>query len=88
MAGDANSAPDWLSAGQDVVHTTFGSGTVCRIGEYKQEPTVWIDFDFGSGRLCRCGTGFLIWPAGVDGRARRRRIRRFAATCAGRGRWS
>lgn len=30
-----------------VVHSTFGTGVIGRIGEYKGTPTVWIDFDAG-----------------------------------------
>jgi transcription elongation factor GreA-like protein len=41
------SAPDWLREGARVHHTTFGSGTVGRVGEYKEVPSVWIDFDSG-----------------------------------------
>ncbi len=40
-------APDWLQEGGQVQHTTFGSGTVGRVGEYRGVPSVWIDF--GSG---------------------------------------
>ena len=33
--------------GARVLHDTFGSGTVGRVGTYKDVPTVWVDFDDG-----------------------------------------
>lgn len=36
--------PEWLAAGVRVRHSTFGDGTVGRVGTYKDVPTVWIDF--------------------------------------------
>lgn len=47
MANEGGAIPDWLVAGQEVVHSTFGTGTVGRVGEYENEPTVWIDFHYG-----------------------------------------
>jgi len=40
-------APGWLHEGARVRHATFGIGTVGRVGEYKEVPSVWIDFDSG-----------------------------------------
>ncbi len=40
-------ASDWLHEGTRVHHTSFGSGTVGRVAEYKEVPSVWIDFDSG-----------------------------------------
>ena len=40
-------APGWLYQGARVCHTTFGNGTVGRVDEYKEVPSVWIDFDSG-----------------------------------------
>lgn len=40
-------APDWLRPGVRVSHTTFGLGTVGRVADYNEIPTVWIDFDSG-----------------------------------------
>lgn len=39
--------PDWLVEGASVTHGTFGTGTVGRVGDYKGEPTIWVDFDYG-----------------------------------------
>ncbi|WP_185996190.1 hypothetical protein [Nocardioides campestrisoli] len=41
------SVPDWLHAHAVVDHTTFGSGVVAQVGEYRGVPSVWIDFDYG-----------------------------------------
>ena len=30
-----------------MVHTTFGPGTVGRVGDYKDVPSVWVDFENG-----------------------------------------
>jgi hypothetical protein len=40
-------APDWLHADALVSHTTFGTGVVAQVAEYRGVPTVWIDFDYG-----------------------------------------
>jgi hypothetical protein len=39
--------PEWLRAGAVVNHTTFGTGVVAHVGEYRDVPTVLIDFDYG-----------------------------------------
>ena len=54
-------APEWLHAGARVQHTTFGNGTVGRVGEYKQVPSVWIDFDSGDTKALalKFGLAFL-----------------------------
>jgi hypothetical protein len=39
--------PSWLVEGADVVHPTYGTGTVARVGEERRLPTVWVDFDYG-----------------------------------------
>ena len=39
--------PAWLVAGADVVHPSFGTGTVARVGEHRRLPVVWVDFDYG-----------------------------------------
>ena len=39
--------PEWLTAGGLIAHSTFGTGTVGRVGDYKRTPTVWVDFDYG-----------------------------------------
>lgn len=39
--------PTWMVEGARVLHSTFGSGTIGRVGHYKDVPTVWIDFDDG-----------------------------------------
>ena len=39
--------PPWMVDGARVVHGIFGSGTIGRVGAYKDVPTVWIDFDDG-----------------------------------------
>src|SRR5258708_33698482 len=41
---------DWLVKGSEVVHTTFGTGTIAHVGDYKTVPAVWIDFDAGVRR--------------------------------------
>lgn len=40
-------SPAWLAEGARVLHATFGPGTVGRVGEYKEVPCVWNDFDDG-----------------------------------------
>ena len=42
--------PAWLVEGADVVHPTYGTGTVARVGEERRLPTVWVDFDHGERR--------------------------------------
>ena len=42
---------DWLAEGALIVHATFGTGTVVRIGEYKGVAAVWIDFDRGDRKI-------------------------------------
>ena len=39
--------PSWLVEGARVLHSTFGPGSVGRVGTYKDVPSVWIDFDDG-----------------------------------------
>lgn len=39
--------PTWMLEGSRVLHSTFGSGTIGRVGHYQDVPTVWIDFDDG-----------------------------------------
>ena len=40
-------APAWMVEGVRVLHSSFGSGTVGRVGTYKDVPSVWVDFDDG-----------------------------------------
>lgn len=40
-------SPAWLAEGARIVHATFGAGTIGRVGEYRDVPSVWIDFDDG-----------------------------------------
>jgi len=37
----------WESVGSAVVHSTFGTGVVVKVGQFKGVPAVWIDFDRG-----------------------------------------
>lgn len=48
-----NSVPDepWMEVGRQVVHSTFGTGTVVNVGEYKGAPAVWVDFDRGDRKV-------------------------------------
>lgn len=39
--------PPWMVERARVLHATFGSGSVGRVGTYKDVPSVWIDFDDG-----------------------------------------
>jgi len=39
--------PAWMVVGARVDHDAFGSGTIGRVGAYKDVPTVWVDFDDG-----------------------------------------
>ena len=50
-------APDWLVVGRSVAHGSFGTGTVSRIGEYKGEATVWVDFDYGERKALSLAFG-------------------------------
>jgi len=36
--------------GARVLHSTFGPGTIGRVGAYRDVPSVWIDFDDGQVR--------------------------------------
>ena len=38
----------WATVGTEIVHDTFGTGTVVEVGDYKGMPTVWVNFDPGS----------------------------------------
>jgi hypothetical protein len=40
-------SPPWMVDGARVRHSTFGVGTIGRVGSYKGVPTAWIDFDRG-----------------------------------------
>lgn len=40
-------ADDWLLEGTAIVHSTFGTGRVVRVGPYKGARAVWVDFDRG-----------------------------------------
>jgi hypothetical protein len=40
-----------MEEGRAIVHSTFGTGTVVHVGEYKGAPGVWIDFDRGDRKL-------------------------------------
>jgi hypothetical protein len=40
-------AEDWLQEGTAIVHATFGTGRVVRVGPYKGARAAWVDFDRG-----------------------------------------
>ncbi len=40
-------AGDWLMEGTAIVHATFGTGRVVRVGPFKGARTVWVEFDRG-----------------------------------------
>ncbi len=40
-----------MEVGRAVVHSTFGTGTVVHVGEYKNAAAVWIDFDRGDRKM-------------------------------------
>ena len=68
-------APAWLVEGARVVHSTFGDGSVGRVGDYKDVPSVWIDFDDGQTKALALEFGL---PHLSPGKAapRRRFLRR------------
>jgi hypothetical protein len=37
----------WLEPGVEVVHTSFGTGRVVKIGPYRRALVVWVEFDRG-----------------------------------------
>lgn len=39
--------PPWMVEGARVLHSTFGLGTIGRVGTYEDVSSVWIDFDDG-----------------------------------------
>lgn len=43
----APSDGDWAKVGTNIVHSTFGTGTVVSVGLSRGAPAVWIDFDRG-----------------------------------------
>jgi hypothetical protein len=58
MTGRRNKTPDaaaptpgnWLAEGAEVVHSRFGTGIIARVGDHKDAPALWIDFDTGTRR--------------------------------------
>ena len=69
--------PSWLVAGARVRHSTFGDGTIGRVGTYKDVPSVWIDFDSGETKALALEFGLPhLTPALVKGTAKRRLLRR------------
>lgn len=52
--------PEWLTEGAAVNHSTFGTGIVSSVGEYRGLPSVWIDFDYGERTGLSLGHGLRI----------------------------
>jgi hypothetical protein len=67
--------PSWMVEGARVLHSTFGSGTIGRVGPYKDVPTVWIDFDDGQTKALALEFGLEhLAPQPVTRKPRRRRL--------------
>jgi len=68
--------PTWLVEGARVLHGTFGTGKVGRVGRYKDVPTVWIDFDDGQTKALVLEFGLPHLAAEADSPKRRGWFRR------------
>jgi hypothetical protein len=61
--------------GARVLHGTFGSGTIGRIGTYKDVPAVWIDFDDGQTKALALEFGLPhLAPQLASKETKRRRL--------------
>jgi hypothetical protein len=47
----ASQLPSWIEPGVDMVHTSFGTGSVVKIGPYKRAMVVWVEFDGGDVKM-------------------------------------
>jgi hypothetical protein len=48
--GEANSE-NWLLEGTAIVHATFGTGRVVRVGPHHGAQVAWVDFDRGDRKM-------------------------------------